>query len=267
MLRSLAAGQLDADRHPTKGWLRVTRTEAERAREEQKRWINLIQAAEQIGCTVAHARTAVRAGKITSRLSRGSRPCVDQESVTHYARETYPGLLRHEQESRDAAIRVADLPRVLVRRHLPFGVLLDARYVLDAQLLGQVLDHGPRDRQRLLQEQPDVPHRTHLEREPETVVITTALRDQLPIDVVEVEEPLQLGPRRILAELPVRLGLLVSQEFHRHPLDRSLPPQATADLFAEPLRPTAESVLIGQAQILSANDCSVVPRDRIPVPS
>lgn len=34
---SLAAGQFDADRRPTKGWLRVTRTEAERAHEEQKR--------------------------------------------------------------------------------------------------------------------------------------------------------------------------------------------------------------------------------------
>lgn len=59
---------------------------------------------------MVYVRTAVRSRKVTSRPSRGSRPCVDQESVTHYARETYPGLLRHEQESRDAAKKIGPQP-------------------------------------------------------------------------------------------------------------------------------------------------------------
>ncbi|MGE6736256.1 recombinase family protein, partial [Streptomyces sp. NPDC059900] len=36
------------------------------------------------------------------------------------------------------------------------------------------------------------------------------------VDVVQEEEPLQLGAGRLLGELPVRLGLLISQKLHRH---------------------------------------------------
>jgi hypothetical protein len=41
--------------------------------------------------------------------------------------------------------------------------------------------------------------------------------------LVQEEEPLQLGPRRLLGERPVRLGLLIAQKFHRHEPDRSHP--------------------------------------------
>lgn len=48
-----------------------------------------------------------------------------------------------------------------------------------------------------------------------------AQRDQSAVDVVQEEEPLQLGAGGLLGELPVRLGLLISQKLHRHEADRS----------------------------------------------
>jgi hypothetical protein len=44
--------------------------------------------------------------------------------------------------------------------------------------------------------------------------------DQLAVDVVEVEEPLQLRTRRLLHQ-SLRCGLLISQKFHRHAADGS----------------------------------------------
>lgn len=114
-------------------------------------------------------------------------------------------------------VDVPDLPRVLIRRLRPLGVLLDGRDVLDAELLGDVLDHHPRHIQRIIRQKPaDVAHRAHLQREPEPVVIPAPRRDQLAVLVVEVEEPLQLRAGRLLVELPVRRGLFVGQELHWH---------------------------------------------------
>jgi hypothetical protein len=78
------------------------------------------------------------------------------------------------------------------------------------QPLSQVLHHRPRHVEGVLQEPPDVPDRTDLEGETEPVVVPAPLRDQLPVLVVEEEEALQLGSRRLLGELPVRLSLLIS---------------------------------------------------------
>lgn len=49
-----------------------------------------------------------------------------------------------------------------------------------------------------------------------TVAIPSPLADQLPVDIVKEEEPLQLRSRRLLNEPPVRLGLLIAQKLHRH---------------------------------------------------
>lgn len=104
-----------------------------------------------------------------------------------------------------------------VRRLGPLGVPLHHRRVLDAELRGQRLDHQPRRLQRIVREEPaDVAHRAHLEREAELVVCGAAPGDQIAVDVVQEEEPLQLGAGRLLGELPVRLGLLISQKLHRH---------------------------------------------------
>ncbi|GAB7101976.1 hypothetical protein JCM4814A_02900 [Streptomyces phaeofaciens JCM 4814] len=111
---------------------------------------------------------------------------------------------------RVVAVGVPDLPGVLVRRHLPLGVSLDTRDVLGPQRFAQMLDHWPRDRKRVLQKEPNIPHRAHLQGETETVVVTAALHDQLTVLVIEEEEAFQLGSCRLLSELPIRLSLLVS---------------------------------------------------------
>jgi hypothetical protein len=57
---------------------------------------------------------------------------------------------------------------------------------------------------------------TQLEREAQLVVRGAPPRDQIAVDVVQEEEPLQLGAGRLLGERPVRLSLLISQKLHRH---------------------------------------------------
>jgi hypothetical protein len=47
-------------------------------------------------------------------------------------------------------------------------------------------------------------------------MIRPAPRDQIPVDVIQVEEPLQLRSGRIAGEPPVRGDLFVAQELHRH---------------------------------------------------
>lgn len=92
----------------------------------------------------------------------------------------------------------------------------DPHHVLHAQVLRQVLHHRPRHIQRVLQEQPEIADRAHLEGEAQTVVFPAPFPDQLPVHVVEVEEPLQFRTGRLLHEPPVRCSLLISQKFHRH---------------------------------------------------
>lgn len=109
---------------------------------------------------------------------------------------------------RVVAVGVPDLPRVLVRRLRPLGVPLHARRVLDPQLRGQVLDHRPRHVQRIVHQEPaDIPHGAHLHREPQLVSLRPPRRAQVPVHVVQEEEPLQLRACGLLGELPVRLGL------------------------------------------------------------
>jgi hypothetical protein len=42
------------------------------------------------------------------------------------------------------------------------------------------------------------------------MILRTPQRDQIPVDVVQEEEPLQLRSRRLLGELPPRLSLIIS---------------------------------------------------------
>jgi hypothetical protein len=64
------------------------------------------------------------------------------------------------------AKRLLDLPGMLVGGLLPLGVPLHARRIGDAELVGEVLHHGPRHRERVLEEQPDVADGADLEGEP-----------------------------------------------------------------------------------------------------
>jgi len=48
------------------------------------------------------------------------------------------------------------------------------------------------------------------------VRIRTTARDQIPIGIIETEEPLHLGRRRVTGEGAIGGGLLVAEELHRH---------------------------------------------------
>nr|AXV46611.1 hypothetical protein pA58H2_p65 [Arthrobacter sp.] len=124
------------------------------------------------------------------------------------------------------AVRIADLPRVFVRRLWPLGVFLEAGGIRNLQLCRQMLNDRPRHSRGVLQEQPDVPDRAHLQGEAQAVVVASPLRDQAPVLVVEEEEALQLGPRRFLGEPSIGLGLFISQKFHGHETDNSRPTRA-----------------------------------------
>jgi hypothetical protein len=50
------------------------------------------------------------------------------------------------------------------------------------------------------------------------MVIRSAPRGQVPIGVIEVEEPLDLARRQLAGEPAVRGNLLIGQELHRHAL-------------------------------------------------
>jgi len=48
------------------------------------------------------------------------------------------------------------------------------------------------------------------------MVIRPAPRDQVPVGIIEVEEPLQLARRQLTGEPAVRGDLLIRQKLHRH---------------------------------------------------
>ena len=92
------------------------------------------------------------------------------------------------------AVSVADLPRVLIRCLRAVHVLLHTRRVADVELAGQELHRDPRHIQRILQEPTHRTNRAQLHRETKAMVIRSMPRNQVPIRVIEVEEPLYLGP-------------------------------------------------------------------------
>jgi hypothetical protein len=103
---------------------------------------------------------------------------------------------------------------------LPLGVPLRTRRIDHLDPRRDVIQHHQRHIQRIRQERPQPPHRDQLQSEPEPVVVTTPLRDQIPVRVVQEEEPLQRRLiRRHSREPAVLHDLLISQESGRH--DRS----------------------------------------------
>ncbi len=111
------------------------------------------------------------------------------------------------------SVSVPDLPGMLIRRHRPIGVALHARRVGDTQLGGHVLRHRPRHIQRVLQKPTHITHRGRLQHQPEPVVLTPPATDQLPIDLIADEEPLQITAGRDTVEAPVPGDLRISQKF------------------------------------------------------
>lgn len=80
--------------------------------------------------------------------------------------------------------------------HSPVGVVLQTCGVIDGQLLGQVLDQLGWNVQWVGEEHAQMADRDHLHGVAEPVVVAAASRDQPPVLVVQVEEPLHLHTRR-----------------------------------------------------------------------
>ena len=110
-------------------------------------------------------------------------------------------------------VGVTNLPGMLIGRHRPVGVALHARRIHDAQLAGQILHHRPRHIQRVLQKPAHIAHSGRLQHQPEPVVITPPITDQLPVDLIEIEEPLHICPRGDTIKTSIPNDLRISQKF------------------------------------------------------
>jgi hypothetical protein len=110
----------------------------------------------------------------------------------------------------------------------PIGVLLHTRRVHNTQLLGQVIDQLGWHIQRIGQKHPQMPHRHHLQRETQTAVIPAPQRNQPPILIIQMEEPLQLHPRQ-QPEPAIAVDTLADHrdmiaDQHKQPARGPLPP-------------------------------------------
>jgi len=142
-------------------------------------------------------------------------------------------------------------------------VPLHHRGVLDPELPGQVLHHRPRHSERIVHpEQPDVANGAHLDGEAELMRGRASERDQIPVDVVQEEEPLKLGSGRLLGELSVRLGLFVSQEFHGH--ERNIAPRSSAHTIIRRSPADTRTLCYQTKIVLGANGCTTTTRPRTP---
>ncbi len=59
------------------------------------------------------------------------------------------------------------------------------------------------------------------DNEPQPVVITASNGDQIPVGIIEMEEPLQIRLRQLALKPPKPSGLFIAEEFHRHALTLS----------------------------------------------
>jgi hypothetical protein len=91
-------------------------------------------------------------------------------------------------------VHAADLVLVVVARLLAIQIRLDARRVGHLDLRRQVVDHHGRHVERVLQEPAQTANRHQLETETQPIVITTLGRHQIPVRIIQEEEPLKSEP-------------------------------------------------------------------------
>ena len=109
-----------------------------------------------------------------------------------------------------------DLPSVLAVRRIPAAILSQTARVLDGELLGDPAGDDLRHLGGSGEERAEEPHRAQLDGEPEPVVIAAASRDQRPVSLIEVKEPLKLRCGRRFAVAAVARQLAGAQEINRH---------------------------------------------------
>jgi hypothetical protein len=99
---------------------------------------------------------------------------------------------------------------------VPLGVALHTRRISHPDLRCDIVQHHRRHIQRIAQERPHMTNRDQLQREPQPAVITTPLRDKIPVRVVEEEEPLQHRLIQRPGRVPAIRRELIRQESGRH---------------------------------------------------
>ncbi len=120
------------------------------------------------------------------------------------------------------------------------------RWITDTKLDCQVLHHRPRNIQRVLKKRAQIMDRARLKHEPQPVVITPTITNQIPVSIIEEEKPLQIRSRWDAIKAPIRRRLRIRQEPNRHRVDRKRSAQ----------NQTFRSLKI----IYSANGCTNPPR-------
>ena len=85
-------------------------------------------------------------------------------------------------------------------------------------MTGSELNKGDqRDISRIGQKRAQPPDRRQLQREPKLIRRAAALVDQLPVRVIQEEDPVQLHSRRRTIKATIRRRLRIGQELDRHP--------------------------------------------------
>jgi len=75
---------------------------------------------------------------------------------------------------------------------LAHTVLCMAGWIVDRQLMRNIIDDARRNSLRVLQKRAQKTHRAELQRKSQAVVIAPANRDEFPIRIIQMEEPRQL---------------------------------------------------------------------------
>jgi hypothetical protein len=109
-----------------------------------------------------------------------------------------------------------DLTGMLAVRRIPLAIFRQAARILDSKFLGDPAGDDLRHLGGAGEERAEEPHRAQLHGKPEPIVITAMSRDQRPVALVEVKEPLKLRNRRRLAVAAVARQLGRAQEIDRH---------------------------------------------------
>jgi len=105
---------------------------------------------------------------------------------------------------------------VLKSRGTALGVALHARGILDAQLLGHIVDDLGRHIQRVIQKRAQIPDGNQLHGEPEHQVRAVAPLDKPLVFIIEIEQLFQHRPGQWAAVAAIPGRLLIGRELNRH---------------------------------------------------
>jgi excisionase family DNA binding protein len=87
-------GHLEGERHDGRWWVRAGSVEAlARRREEEARWVSVVEAARAVGCSPNTIVRAAQRGEIVQRRAERQRPSLSRASVQEFG-ETWAALVQ-----------------------------------------------------------------------------------------------------------------------------------------------------------------------------